>query len=78
MVFDRRFNRGLTSIPWIRLGRTTTERRAPPAAPGLLRPLDPVLLNGVGLHVGEHQPVGQPQGVVDCQATMRHRWSVRI
>ncbi len=46
MVFDRRFTAALTSIQRIRLERSN-EQRASPAATGSLRPLDPVLLNGV-------------------------------
>ncbi len=49
MVFDRRFTAALTSIQRIRLERSN-EQRASPAATGSLRPLDPVLLNGVELN----------------------------
>ena len=50
MVFESPLHRGLTSIPCDPLEPTKTKRRASPAAPGSLRPLDPVLLNGVRLN----------------------------
>ena len=47
MVFDRRFNAASPRYLGSASNAQQQKRRAPPAALGLLRPLDPVLLNGV-------------------------------
>ena len=47
MVFDRRFNAASSRYLGSASNAQQQKRRAPPAALGLLRPLDPVLLNGV-------------------------------
>ena len=46
MVFDRRFNAASPRYLGSASNAQQQKRRAPPAALGLLRPLDPVLLNG--------------------------------
>ena len=50
MVFDRRFNAASPRYLGSASNAQQQKRRASPAAPGLLRPLDPVLLNGVELN----------------------------
>ena len=47
MVFDRRFNAASPRYLGSASNAQQQKRWAPPAALGLLRPLDPVLLNGV-------------------------------
>jgi hypothetical protein len=47
MVFDRRPDGGLTSIPRIPLPACYRPRRSTPSETELLRPLAPALLNGV-------------------------------
>ena len=47
MVFDRRFNAASPRYLGSASNAQQQKRRAPPGALGLLRPLDPVLLNGV-------------------------------
>ena len=50
MVFDRRFNAASPRYLGSASNAQQQKRRAPPGALGLLRPLDPVLLNGVRFH----------------------------
>ena len=56
MVFDRRFNAASPRYLGSASNAQQQKRRAPPAALGLLRPLDPVLLNGVRARTGTAYP----------------------
>ena len=57
MVFDRRFNAASPRYLGSASNAQQQKRRAPPAALGLLRPLDPVLLNGVRTLLPRRRPM---------------------
>ena len=58
MVFDRRFNAASPRYLGSASNAQQQKRRAPPGALGLLRPLDPVLLNVLGGVAGRWRASG--------------------